>query len=378
VDDAARYREPVFDIASLYPKSGTPFLGMTPSQKLDEDLELDEDLGGEPRPHIPVLLAEAMEALAIRPGGSYVDATFGGGSYSRAILASDATIRLLALDRDPEAVRAGAALVREAQGRLTLVEGRFGDIAGIAAENGFAKVDGVVLDIGVSSMQLDRAERGFSFRHDGPLDMRMGAGGRSAADIVAAASLDELADMLRFYGEERHAGRVARAIVAARQQAPIRTTRELRNVIAAALPAVRDGIDPATRTFQALRIAVNDELGELVRGLVGASSLLAPQGRLAVVTFHSLEDRIVKRFLRDLTGLQPALSRHLPGEARDERSFTSVGGPVQAGAAELAENPRARSAKLRFGMRGHAAPPSDISALTALAALPQRGSARRK
>ncbi len=263
-------------------------------------------------------------------------------------------------------------------GRLALVEGRFGEIAGIAREHGFATVDGVVLDVGVSSMQLDRAERGFSFRQDGPLDMRMSPDGPSAADLVASESLDTLADILRVYGEERHAGRISRAIVAAREEAPIRTTLALQRIVASAVPPSREMIDPATRAFQALRIAVNDELGELLRGLVGAASLLAPGGRLAVVTFHSLEDRIVKRFLQGKTAPEPALSRHLPGEAAPSRAFTRIAGPIGAGPAEIARNPRARSAKLRFGLRGSAPLAEDISALAALASLPQRGPARRR
>jgi 16S rRNA (cytosine1402-N4)-methyltransferase len=338
------------------------------------------DLDGEAehKGHVPVLLAEVMEALAITAGGTYIDATFGAGSYSQAIVSLHESTRVLALDRDREAIREGAALVARAAGRLTLVEGRFGDIARIATDHGFGRVDGVVFDIGVSSMQIDRPERGFSFRHDGPLDMRMSPEGPSAADLVASLSLDSLADILRFYGEERYAGRIARAIVAARQEAPIRTTRELRRIVASAVPASREGIDPATRSFQALRIAVNDELGELVRGLVGAASLIVPQGRLAVVTFHSLEDRIVKRFLRDKTAPQQAISRHLPTEAPAERSFTTIGGPITAGSAELARNPRARSAKLRWGVRGSAPLPSDISALSGLAALPERKSSRAR
>jgi 16S rRNA (cytosine1402-N4)-methyltransferase len=345
-----------------------------------EVAERDEDLVGEidHQSHVPVLLAEAIEALSIRPGGRYIDATFGAGSYSAAILSTEPGTRVLALDRDREAVRAGAGLVARFEGRLTLVEGRFGDLAEIAPGQGYGGVDGVVFDIGVSSMQLDRPERGFSFRHEGPLDMRMSPAGASAADLVATLSVDELADILRFYGEEKHAGRVARAIVAGRQERPIRTTRELRSILAAAVPAARDGIDPATRSFQALRIAVNDELGELVRGLMGAASLLRPGGRLAVVTFHSLEDRIVKRFLRDLTGTQQPLSRHLPAQAPHARGFTSVGGPVAPGSTELARNPRARSAKLRFGTRGEARLPSDISALLTLASLPQRKPSRSR
>ncbi|MFI5013854.1 MAG: 16S rRNA (cytosine(1402)-N(4))-methyltransferase RsmH [Hyphomicrobiales bacterium] len=335
-----------------------------------------KDLGAEAKHplHVPVLLAEVMEALAVRAGGIYIDATFGAGSYSRAILSANDDTRVLALDRDPEAVRAGAALATEASGRLTLVESRFGDIADTARDLGFEGVDGVVFDIGVSSMQIDRAERGFSFRHDGPLDMRMSRDGPSAADLVASESAGSLAGMLRFFGEERHAGRIARAIVAARDEAPIRSTRELQRIIASAVPPSRDGIDPATRSFQALRIAVNDELGELVRGLIGASSLLAPRGRLAVVTFHSLEDRIVKRFLQGKTGRELAVSRHLPTEVRTTRGFAAIGGPITASAAELARNPRARSAKLRWGIRGSGPLPADFSALAGLAAPPERRS----
>jgi len=322
-----------------------------------------------------VLLAEVLEALAPRRGGTYVDATFGAGGYSRALLSAGAG-RVLALDRDPEAVRGGAALVAETGGRLTLVEARFGDVAEIAHGHGFAEIDGIVLDIGVSSMQIDQGERGFSFRHDGPLDMRMGRDGPTAADLLATLGQDALADLLRFYGEERFAGRIARAVMTARQEAPIRTTRALQRLVAAAVPPARDGIDPATRTFQALRIAVNDELGELVRGLMGAASLLVPQGRLAVVAFHSLEDRIVKRFLQGKTAPEEAVSRHLPTMRGSERAFSTIGGPITAGTAELAANARARSAKLRFGLRGDGALPADISALAELAALPARNTAR--
>ena len=341
---------------------------------LGSDLSGDED-----HPfHVPVLLAEVLDALGAGGGGNYIDATFGAGGYSAAILRANPASRVLALDRDREAVRAGAALVAGARGRLTLVESRFGEIAEVARAHGFAAVDGAVFDIGVSSMQIDRPERGFSFRQDGPLDMRMSPEGPSAADLVASESPDRLADILRVYGEERHAGRIARAIVAARDKAPIRTTLALQRIVAAAVPPSRDGIDPATRTFQALRIAVNDELGELLAGLVGAASLVAPGGRLAVVTFHSLEDRVVKRFLQGRTAPEPALSRHLPSEASPSRAFTRVAGPIVAGAAELARNPRARSAKLRFGIRGNAALAADMSALADLVSLPRRGPERRR
>jgi 16S rRNA (cytosine1402-N4)-methyltransferase len=339
-----------------------------------------EELGAEADdpPHVPVLLTEVLEALRVRDGGSYVDATFGAGGYSRALLSFGKTTRVLALDRDPEAVREGQALVERAAGRLTLVQARFAEIARIAHDLGFDSVDGVVFDIGVSSMQIDRPERGFSFRHDGPLDMRMSREGPTAADLVAASSAQSLADMLRFFGEEKYAGRVARAIVAAREEAPIRTTRELRRIIASAVPPARDGIDPATRTFQALRIAVNEELDELVRGLIGATSQLAPGGRLAVVAFHSLEDRIVKRFLQGRTGLERNVSRHLPTQSRSPPAFAPIGGPVTPGVAELARNPRARSARLRWGERGRSPLPAAISDLAELAALPRHGPAQHR
>ncbi|MBV9567012.1 MAG: 16S rRNA (cytosine(1402)-N(4))-methyltransferase RsmH [Hyphomicrobiales bacterium] len=304
--------------------------------------------------HLPVLLPEVMEALQAVNGGRYIDATFGGGGYCRALLSASPSTRVLALDRDPEAVREGQTLVERAGARLTLAQARFGEIARVAREHGFDDVDGIAFDVGVSSMQIDRPERGFSFRHDGPLDMRMSREGPSAADLIATSSVEELADLLRLFGEERHAGRIARAIVKARtQDAPITTTRELRRLVASAVPAARDGIDPATRTFQALRIAVNDELGELVGGLVGATSLLKPGGRLAVVTFHSLEDRIVKRFLQGNTGREQPLSRHLPTQRTSQRAFAPAFGPITPGETELAGNPRARSAKLRWGTRTH-------------------------
>jgi 16S rRNA (cytosine1402-N4)-methyltransferase len=322
------------------------------------------------RGHVPVLLEEAIAALRVKEGGDrYIDTTFGSGGYTKAILEVKKSTRILALDRDPEAVRNGASLVAQAGGRLTLVEARFGEVADIARESGFDVVDGVVFAIGVSSMQLEPA-RGFSFRHDGPLDMRMSAQGMTAADIVNSESGEALADILRRFGEERFAARIARAIVASRREAAIRTTKELQRIVAGAVPAARAGIDPATRSFQALRIAVNDELGELVRGLSGAASLLRPGGRLVVVTFHSLEDRIVKRFLQGRTMRASAVSRHLPSTPRAARVFDAIGGPIIATPAEIARNPRARSAKLRYGLRGDSLVPSDLSALLELATLP--------
>jgi 16S rRNA (cytosine1402-N4)-methyltransferase len=323
--------------------------------------------------HLPVLLPEVLEALEAGKGGSYIDATFGAGGYSRALLSANSTTRVLALDRDPEAIREGQALVERATGRLTLVQACFGETARVAREHGFERADGVVFDIGVSSMQIDRPERGFSFRHEGPLDMRMSREGPSAADLVATSDAASLADLLRLFGEERHAGRIARAVVAAREEASIRTTRELRRIIAAAVPQPRDGIDPATRSFQALRIAVNDELGELLRGLIGAASVLKPGGRLAVVTFHSLEDRIAKRFFQGNTGREQPISRHLPTVPHAFRAFAPIFGPIMPGEAELARNPRARSAKLRFGTRGDSPLPEGFAE-----AWPGQESARRR
>jgi 16S rRNA (cytosine1402-N4)-methyltransferase len=321
--------------------------------------------------HVPVLLEEVLAALAPERGGAFVDGTFGAGGYTAAILAASPDTRVLAIDRDPEAIQAGAALVQRAAGRLVLREGRFGGLDELAAEAGFEAVDGVVLDIGVSSMQLDRAERGFSFRHDAPLDMRMEQRGPSAADLVNGASEAELADVFFHYGEERRARQVARAIVARRRAAPIETTAALAEIVAGQVRAEPGGIHPATRTFQGLRIAVNDELGELVRALHAAERLLAPGGRLAVVTFHSLEDRIVKQFLALRSGRAPAGSRHLPSAARPAPTFALLGRqPVAPGEAEVRRNPRARSAKLRAAERTHEPAQPPLDALAALAALP--------
>ncbi len=323
--------------------------------------------------HMPVLLAEAMQALGLRAGGRYLDATFGAGGYARAILAHPDT-RVLALDRDPNAVRAGYALVEEMRGRLTLVEARFSQLEEIARAKGFAPLDGIVFDIGVSSMQFDEAARGFSFRADGPLDMRMEGRGASAADIVNEAEEETLADILYFYGEERAARRIARAIVHDREIAPFTTTRALAEMIARVAPNRAADIHPATKSFQALRIAVNDELGELLDGLAGAERILAEGGRLAVVTFHSLEDRIVKQFLAERSGRGETGSRRLPGEASPPApSFVCDGRqPVTPSVAEVASNPRARSAKLRYAARTAAAPHPLDARLTRLARLPAR------
>lgn len=300
--------------------------------------------------HVPVLLAEVMAALAPRAGETIVDGTFGAGGYTRAILAEGANV--VAIDRDRTAVAAGRGLVAEAKGRLTLLEGRFSRLDAILADLSIAKVQGVVLDIGVSSMQLDEASRGFSFRFEGPLDMRMGATGETAADLVACLSAEDLADIIYQYGEERLSRHIARAIVKARAEAPIDTTLKLAAVVARVVRVKPGDIHPATRTFQALRIAVNDELGELARGLDAAERALAPGGRLAVVTFHSLEDRIVKQWLADRSGRAPAGSRHQPERAVLAPTFDLLSRKaIEPGEAECAVNARARSAKLRAAIR---------------------------
>ncbi len=309
-------------------------------------------------PHVPVLLQEVLSAIEPRAGGIYVDGTFGAGAYSAAILDA-APCKVYGIDRDPDAIAGGAALKRKYDGRLDLIEGRFGDMDALLAARGIELVDGVALDLGVSSMQLDQRERGFSFRSDGPLDMRMAKAGPSAADLVNRASEGKLAEIISTYGEERHAKRVAKAIVRARTGGPIATTGALAEIVRGAVPAARDALDPATRTFQALRIAVNDELGEIDSGLAAAERVLAPGGRLAVVAFHSLEDRRVKTFLRARSGQSPKGSRHAP-EATARRRAPSFEvpqrRPVGPGPAEIAANPRARSARLRSAIRT-AAPP---------------------
>jgi 16S rRNA (cytosine1402-N4)-methyltransferase len=257
---------------------------------------------------------------------------------------------VIALDRDPDAIAAGQALAERYAPRLRLIEGRFGDMAELLAAEGVEDVDGVALDLGVSSMQFDQADRGFSFRASGPLDMRMERSGSSAADLVNEADEAELADIIWRYGEERKSRRVARAIVEARKHKRIETTGELADIVRRAVgPKGRDESDPATRTFQALRIAVNDELGELERGLAAAEQVLAPGGRLAVVSFHSLEDRAVKEFVRARAGRTPGPSRHAPPRAEDRAATLGdlTRKPVLPSAAEIAENPRARSARLR-------------------------------
>ena len=269
--------------------------------------------------HIPVLGRPAVDFLKVRDGGVYIDATFGAGGYTRAILAA-ANCRVIGIDRDRQAIALGADLVSAAGGRLTLVEDRFSNLEAVAHGLGYETVDGVVLDLGVSSMQLDEGERGFSFRLDGPLDMRMGASGPSAADVVAQAAERDLAAVIAILGEERHARAVARAIVRARTEAPIRTTRELADIVGRVVRAKPGAIHPATRTFQALRIFVNEELGELAAALEAAERILAPGGRLVVVAFHSLEDRIVKSFFAARSG-QGGSSRHQPEAVKAAATF---------------------------------------------------------
>ncbi|WP_119459083.1 16S rRNA (cytosine(1402)-N(4))-methyltransferase RsmH [Rhodospirillaceae bacterium SYSU D60014] len=308
--------------------------------------------------HQPVLLQEVTEALALRDGGVYVDGTFGAGGYARALLeAADCTV--WGIDRDPEAITGAAELARRFPGRLHLVQGRFADMVELLQSRGVAEADGIALDLGVSSMQLDEAERGFSFRADGPLDMRMERAGESAADVVNRMDERELADVIFHLGEERKARAIARAIVAARAEAPITRTSQLAEIVRRTVRAGAKGrpdmIDPATRTFQALRIHVNDELGQIERGLVAAETLLRAGGRLVVVSFHSLEDRRVKTFLRQRSDRAPRQSRHLPvdtGEAARAPSFRLLSsGAVTPTAVEIERNPRARSARLRAAER---------------------------
>jgi 16S rRNA (cytosine1402-N4)-methyltransferase len=293
--------------------------------------------------HIPVMLDEVLEVLSPRDGAHYIDGTFGGGGYARAILEA-ADCRVLGIDRDPAAIARGQDLVRHFGGRLTLVEGEFGHM-----NDYVSGTDGIVLDLGVSSFQFDQPERGFSFAKDGPLDMRMSLSGMSAADFVNSADEYELARVIARYGEEKNARRIARAIVKAR---PVTGTAQLAAIVARAQgpAALRHAIHPATRTFQGLRIHVNDELGELTRGLDAALDILRPHGRLAVVSFHSLEDRIVKQFLNSRSTAAPRASRHAPQTAAAKPLFTLITAKArQPGEAEIARNPRARSARLRAG-----------------------------
>ena len=312
--------------------------------------------------HIPVMLAEVLEALSPRAGKTYLDGTFGGGGYAAAILQA-APCTLWAIDRDPTAIARGAALAARFPGRLHLIEGRFGAMLELLTAAGVSQLDGVVLDIGLSSFQIDDAARGFSFRADGPLDMRMGNSTTTAADLVNTLAERDLADILFELGEERHGRRIAKAILAARAAAPITTTGRLAEIIRAVVPGDKSGIDPATRSFQALRIRVNDELGEITNALEQAVHLLAPGGRLVVVCFHSLEDRIVKRFMIEAAGKTAAPSRHDPrGLAQRPAAGFRLLTPkaLRPGATELAANPRARSARLRGLQR--LSPDSEVAA----------------
>ena len=334
------------------------------------------DGGGSPDPaaggpvhHRPVLRAEVLGVLDAQPDRLFIDGTFGAGGYTRAILATGA--RVIGLDRDPFVAQAAAAVAADHPGTFAFRQQRFGDLAAVAEMIGGDRVDGIVFDVGVSSMQLDQAERGFSFRYDGPLDMRMESVGPSAADIVNTADEATLAAILFRFGEERDSRRFARAIVHDRIATPFLRTKALADLIERIARGAPKGVHPATKTFQALRIAVNDELGQLLAGLEAAEHMLAPGGILAVVTFHSLEDRIVKRFLSRASGRTAGGSRYLPGPADEAAPSFKVGPgqPVVPGAAEIQENPRARSAKLRWARRT-AAPPLGLDAeLRALADL---------
>jgi 16S rRNA (cytosine1402-N4)-methyltransferase len=306
-------------------------------------------------PHVPVLVSEVIAALQLQSGDTAVDGTFGAGGYTRAMLATGAG-RVIGFDRDPDAIEAGRSLVPDP--RLTLIEERFSQMDRVLAERGIGSVDAIALDIGVSSMQIDRAERGFSFQSDGPLDMRMSKSGLTAAEFLNSADEAEIARVLRDYGEEPRARAIARAIVASR---PVERTAELAAIVRRAA-GFRPGqkSDPATRTFQAVRIHLNAELDELEQGLEAAERALKPGGRLAVVTFHSLEDRIVKRFFRERSGGSPAGSRHRPVLVDPiAPTFERVAKPIAPTERELAANPRARSARLRSAVRTSASPRKD-------------------
>ena len=321
---------------------------------------------GGPARHTPVLLSAVLDHLRPRGGGRYIDCTFGAGGYTRAILDS-ADCQVLALDRDPTALADGQPLAARYGDRLILTLSAFGDLADAAEASGFAPVDGIVFDIGVSSMQLDDAARGFSFLRDGPLDMRMSGEGTSAADVVNTFDEADIADILFQLGEERRSRPIARAIVRRRAEKAFSTTLDLAELIASVIPRRHDDPKhPATRSFQALRIFVNDELGELARGLVAAEAVLGEGGRLAVVTFHSLEDRIVKTFFAERAGTKGRPSRHLPAAGGERApSFVLITRkPVEPNEAETSANPRARSARLRAGERtGAPAWPDDFKSL---------------
>lgn len=311
--------------------------------------------------HNPVLVLEVMEALSLKPNAIYLDATFGRGGYTRAIL--DATAcKVIAIDRDPDAIAAGQNMCREYDGRLTLLEGRFsqiGELLGAAIEPQMSGditkplVDGIIFDLGVSSPQLDDANRGFSFRHDGPLDMRMEKSGADASNFINSASEKDIADVLWQFGEERASRRIARAIINARNETEITTTFQLAQIIRSVMPRPKPGqIDSATRSFQAIRIYVNNELEEIRAALPAAMTCLKPGGRLAVVAFHSLEDRLVKTFIMNEAGKAPRPSRHLPDRPDDAPRLNIITRkPVMPTDEEMKLNPRARSARLRVAER---------------------------
>ncbi len=314
--------------------------------------------------HIPVMLPDVLDALLPKPNETYIDGTFGAGGYTRAILTA-ADCRVIAFDRDPTAIDAGAALVDEFAPRLTLMHRAFGEMQAVIADIGLAGVDGVVLDVGVSSMQIDEAERGFSFQNDGPLDMRMSREGPSAADVVNGFDEEQIADIIYQFGEERRSRAIARAIVKQRNAAPLMRTKNLADLVLRVFHGRKeDGRHPATRTFQALRIFINDELGELERALGAAEKILVPGGRLVVVSFHSLEDRIVKRFMAERAGKADQGSRYLPQKniQVSPPSFRIVNSrPLTPQKGELDVNPRARSARLRAAIRTEAPAWSTVS-----------------
>lgn len=303
-------------------------------------------------PHIPVLLNEVISGISPKDGGIYVDGTFGSGGYTRAVLTA-ANCKVIAIDRDPDAVRDGQKLCREFEGRLTLLHGEFGDMVDLVRQTGTDAVDGVMLDIGVSSMQVDQAERGFSFKKDGFLDMRMSRQGLSAADVVNTFSQEELANIIYLYGEERFSRRIASAIVARRKEKVFERTLDFASVVRSAIPHKgNDATDPATRTFQALRIYVNDELEQLRSGLNGAEELLKTGGRMAVVSFHSLEDRIVKAFIQEKSGKSARPSKYLPDAVQTEAVLKPVTKkPILPSEEEINRNIRSRSARLRIAER---------------------------
>ncbi len=322
---------------------------------------------GGPARHIPVMLSEVLGALDPKSGDIIIDGTFGAGGYSEAILQA-ADCKIISIDRDAEAFRLGGQLAEKYPGRLMAVLGRYSEMEAIASSAGFDQVDGVALDLGVSSMQLDEGERGFSFAKDGPLDMRMGEEGPTASDIVNTLAETDLARIIAVLGEERRARAIARAIVARRDEKPILRTAELADIVARVIGRKRDETKhPATRTFQAFRLYLNEELDELAKGLSAAERLLKVGGRLVVVTFHSLEDRIAKRFFASRSMPEPRGSRHLPEQKGENRppSFRLLNRrPVEPGKEEIRGNPRARSARLRAGERTEApAHPLDLEAL---------------